>query len=115
MEIRNSTVLIIILAALNHRRGHFDQLSLGFVQILLGCRACRFFLRSLGSLEIGFDNLLLCIHDLYYLEIVFDNLLLCIHDLYYMEFVLMFNSLHRFFSSEVRNCSLYLCYFLLEL
>ena len=98
MEIRNSTVLIIFLVALNHRQGHFDLLSLRFVQILLGCHACRFFLQSLESLEIGFDSLLLCIHDLYYLE-----------------FVLLFNSLRRFFSSDVCNCSSYLYYFLFEL
>ncbi len=98
MEIRNSTVLIIFLVALNHRQGHFSLLSLGFVQILLGCHACRFFLLILGSLEIGFGNLLLCIHDLCYLE-----------------FVLLFNLLHCFFSSDVCNCSSYLYYFLFEL
>ena len=98
MVIRNSTVLIIFLAALNHRQGHFDRLSLGFAQILLVCLACRFFRLSLGSLEIGFGNLLLCIHDLYYLV-----------------FILLFCLLQRFFSSDATNCSSYLCCFLFEL
>ena len=62
--IRNSTVLIIVLVALDHHLGRFTLLNSVFIQILSGYHACRFYRLNFMSLVIKFGNLLLCVHDL---------------------------------------------------
>ena len=64
MVIRNSTVLIIVLVALDHHLGRFTLLNSVFIQILSGYHACRFYRLNFMSLVIKFGNLLLCVHDL---------------------------------------------------